>query len=146
MSRTESNKHPGIQMASISFNHLIDATAAANRADPAASPPRSATAIRHVIVGPSGAAANPHCCAGHRGWKSEGTISIGGRVVNDLEPSGVTSPWCFKLRAVPHAGVFDNAAWRGLKDPCRQQGLNGLTKSAGILGWATCWSANRACQ
>jgi sn-glycerol 3-phosphate transport system ATP-binding protein len=69
-----------------------------------------------VIVGPL-AAASPPCCAWWRAWKKSagGDISIGNRVVNNLEPSERDIAMVFQNYALyPHMSVFDNMAY-GLK-------------------------------
>jgi len=105
-------------MASISFNHLIKRYGSG----------KSALQILHgitaeisdrefiVIVGPSGCGKSTllRMVAGLE-EVSEGTISIGGRVVNDLEPSERDIAMVFQNYALyPHMSVFDNMAY-GLK-------------------------------
>uniref|UniRef100_UPI00374D3AB4 ATP-binding cassette domain-containing protein n=1 Tax=Rhodoferax sp. TaxID=50421 RepID=UPI00374D3AB4 len=69
-----------------------------------------------VIVGPSGCGKSTllRMVAGLE-EVSDGTISIGGRVVNDLEPSERDIAMVFQNYALyPHMTVFDNMAY-GLK-------------------------------
>ena len=105
-------------MASISFNHLVKRYGSG----------KSALQILHgitadisdhefiVIVGPSGCGKSTllRMVAGLE-EVSEGTICIGGQVVNDLEPSERDIAMVFQNYALyPHMSVFDNMAY-GLK-------------------------------
>ena len=105
-------------MASISFDHLVKRYGSG----------KAAVQVLHgvsadisdhefiVIVGPSGCGKSTllRMVAGLE-EVSEGTISIGGRVVNDLEPSERDIAMVFQNYALyPHMSVFDNMAY-GLK-------------------------------
>lgn len=89
-----------------------------------------------VIVGPSGCGKSTllRMVAGLEEI-SGGTISIGGRVVNDLEPAERDIAMVFQNYALyPHMSVFDNMAYglkiaKVLKDEIRTR----VEKAAGIL-------------
>ena len=102
-------------MASISFNHLFKRYGSG----------KAAVQVLHgvsadisdhefiVIVGPSGCGKSTllRMVAGLE-EVSEGTISIGGTVVNDLEPSERDIAMVFQNYALyPHMSVFDNMAY-----------------------------------
>ena len=105
-------------MASLSLNHVIKRYGSGKTAVPVLHGVSAEIADHEfiVIVGPSGCGKSTllRMVAGLE-EVTEGQISIGGRVVNDLEPSERDIAMVFQNYALyPHMTVFDNMAY-GLK-------------------------------
>jgi sn-glycerol 3-phosphate transport system ATP-binding protein len=100
-----------------------------------------------VIVGPSGCGKSTllRMVAGLEEI-SGGEISIGGRVVNNLEPAERDIAMVFQNYALyPHMSVFDNMAY-GLK--IKKVPIDEIkaawTRPPRFWSWAICWTASRA--